>query len=193
MFSCSKNRACGKPPLCWQLGFQLKPVPAELRTQIPLVQVYNPPWTGLRPSGGSFPKIPVLALNQVPVLSYRQKAVSCLVFVLADNNTISELSSLHEEDSSFRQSYRQMRNKQFPVSGDLESNPDYWSGVTGGSSGASRGPAATECDKEGRESFRHRCGQLWQGSAGAGHEEPKAGRQDGSEAAVIREHLCLPV
>uniref|UniRef100_A0A8C6E2S2 Immunoglobulin like domain containing receptor 2 n=1 Tax=Moschus moschiferus TaxID=68415 RepID=A0A8C6E2S2_MOSMO len=71
------------------------------------------------------------------------------------NNTISELSSLHEEDSSFRQSYHQMRNKQFPVSGDLESNPDYWSGVMGGSSGTSRGPSALEYNKEDRESFRH--------------------------------------
>ncbi|XP_010801028.1 immunoglobulin-like domain-containing receptor 2 isoform X2 [Bos taurus] len=71
------------------------------------------------------------------------------------NNTISELSSLHEEDSSLRQSYHQMRNKQFPVSGDLESNPDYWSGVMGGSSGASRGPSAMEYNKEDRESFRH--------------------------------------
>ncbi|XP_023496242.1 immunoglobulin-like domain-containing receptor 2 isoform X3 [Equus asinus] len=71
------------------------------------------------------------------------------------NNTISELSSLHEEDSHFRQSYHQMRSKQFPVSGDLESNPDYWSGVMGGSSGASRGPSAMEYNKEDRESFRH--------------------------------------
>uniref|UniRef100_A0A096N4D1 Immunoglobulin like domain containing receptor 2 n=1 Tax=Papio anubis TaxID=9555 RepID=A0A096N4D1_PAPAN len=73
----------------------------------------------------------------------------------AYNNTISELSSLHEEDSNFRQSFRQMRSKQFPVSGDLESNPDYWSGVMGGSSGASRGPSAMEYNKEDRESFRH--------------------------------------
>ncbi|KAB0402740.1 hypothetical protein E2I00_000908 [Balaenoptera physalus] len=72
------------------------------------------------------------------------------------NNTISELSSLHEEDSSFRQSYHQMRSKQFPVSGDLESNPDYWSGVMRGSSGASRGPSAMEYNKEDLESFRHR-------------------------------------
>uniref|UniRef100_A0A2K6EQZ0 Immunoglobulin like domain containing receptor 2 n=1 Tax=Propithecus coquereli TaxID=379532 RepID=A0A2K6EQZ0_PROCO len=71
------------------------------------------------------------------------------------NNTISELSSLHEEDSNFRQSYHQMRSKQFPVSGDLESNPDYWSGVMGGNSGASRGPSAVEYNKEDRESFRH--------------------------------------
>uniref|UniRef100_A0A8C5W2L6 Immunoglobulin like domain containing receptor 2 n=1 Tax=Microcebus murinus TaxID=30608 RepID=A0A8C5W2L6_MICMU len=71
------------------------------------------------------------------------------------NNTISELSSLHEEDSNFRQSYHQMRSKQFPVSGDLESNPDYWSGVMGGNSGTSRGPSAVEYNKEDRESFRH--------------------------------------
>uniref|UniRef100_A0A8C9CAR6 Immunoglobulin like domain containing receptor 2 n=1 Tax=Phocoena sinus TaxID=42100 RepID=A0A8C9CAR6_PHOSS len=71
------------------------------------------------------------------------------------NNTISELSSLHEEDSSFRQSYHQMRSKQFPVSGDLESNPDYWSGVMRGSSGTGRGPSAMEYNKEDLESFRH--------------------------------------
>uniref|UniRef100_A0A5F4WC73 Immunoglobulin like domain containing receptor 2 n=1 Tax=Callithrix jacchus TaxID=9483 RepID=A0A5F4WC73_CALJA len=75
--------------------------------------------------------------------------------LVLDNNTISELSSLHDEDSNFRQSFHQMRNKQFPVSGDLESNPDYWSGVMGGSSGASRGPSAMEYNKEDRESFRH--------------------------------------
>uniref|UniRef100_A0A286X7W9 Immunoglobulin like domain containing receptor 2 n=1 Tax=Cavia porcellus TaxID=10141 RepID=A0A286X7W9_CAVPO len=71
------------------------------------------------------------------------------------NNTISELSSLHEDDSNFRQTYHQMRSKPFPVSGDLESNPDYWSGVMGGGSGASRGPSAVEYNKEDRESFRH--------------------------------------
>ncbi|XP_075420522.1 immunoglobulin-like domain-containing receptor 2 isoform X1 [Tenrec ecaudatus] len=71
------------------------------------------------------------------------------------NNTISELSSLHEDDSNFRQSYHQMRSKQLPVPGDLESNADYWSGVMGGSSGASRGPSAIEYNKEDRESFRH--------------------------------------
>ncbi|XP_048214141.1 immunoglobulin-like domain-containing receptor 2 [Perognathus longimembris pacificus] len=71
------------------------------------------------------------------------------------NNAISELSSLHEEDSNFRQSYHQMRSKQFPVSGDLESNPDYWSGVMGGNSGASRGPTAMDYNKEDQESFRH--------------------------------------
>ncbi|XP_006876054.1 PREDICTED: immunoglobulin-like domain-containing receptor 2 [Chrysochloris asiatica] len=71
------------------------------------------------------------------------------------NNTISELSSLHEDDSNFRQSYHQMRNKQLPISGDLESNPDYWSGIMGGNSGTSRGPSAMEYNKEDRESFRH--------------------------------------
>ncbi|KAM5202061.1 immunoglobulin-like domain-containing receptor 2 isoform 5-T5 [Hipposideros larvatus] len=71
------------------------------------------------------------------------------------NNTISELSSLHEEDGNFRQSYHQMRGKQLPVSGDLESNTDYWPGVMGGGSGAIRGPSATEYNREDRESFRH--------------------------------------
>ncbi|XP_070252366.1 immunoglobulin-like domain-containing receptor 2 isoform X3 [Myotis yumanensis] len=71
------------------------------------------------------------------------------------NNTISELSSLHEEDGNFRQSYHQMRSKQFPVSRDLESNADYWSGVMGGSSGTSRGPSAVEYNREDRDSFRH--------------------------------------
>ncbi|XP_012877235.1 PREDICTED: immunoglobulin-like domain-containing receptor 2 [Dipodomys ordii] len=71
------------------------------------------------------------------------------------NNAMSELSSLHEEDSNFRQSYHQMRSKQFPVSGDLESNPDYWSGVVGGSSGTSRGPTAIEYNEEDQDSFRH--------------------------------------
>ncbi|XP_066227491.1 immunoglobulin-like domain-containing receptor 2 isoform X2 [Saccopteryx leptura] len=71
------------------------------------------------------------------------------------NNTISELSSLHEEDGNFRQSYHQMRSKQLPVSGDLESNANYWSGIMGGSSGASRGPAAVEYNREDRDSFRH--------------------------------------
>ncbi|XP_076404038.1 immunoglobulin-like domain-containing receptor 2 isoform X4 [Peromyscus maniculatus bairdii] len=70
------------------------------------------------------------------------------------NNTISELSSLHDDDNNFRQSFHQMRSKQFPLSGDLESNPDYWSGVMGGNSGNSRGPAL-EYNKEDRESFRH--------------------------------------
>ncbi|XP_036198700.1 immunoglobulin-like domain-containing receptor 2 isoform X5 [Myotis myotis] len=71
------------------------------------------------------------------------------------NNTISELSSLHEEDGNFRQSYHQMRSKQLPVSRDLESNADYWSGVMGGSSGTSRGPSAVEYNREDRDSFRH--------------------------------------
>lgn len=49
-----------------------------------------------------------------------------------------------------------MRSKQFPVSRDLESNADYWSGVMGGSSGMSRGPSAVEYNREDRDSFRHR-------------------------------------
>ncbi|KAM7055381.1 immunoglobulin-like domain-containing receptor 2 isoform 2-T2 [Molossus nigricans] len=70
------------------------------------------------------------------------------------NNTISELSSLHEEDGNFRQSYHQTRGKQFPGSRDLESSTDYWSGVVGGS-GASRGPSAVEYSREDRDGFRH--------------------------------------
>ncbi|XP_075844620.1 immunoglobulin-like domain-containing receptor 2 isoform X3 [Microtus pennsylvanicus] len=70
------------------------------------------------------------------------------------NNTISELSSLHDEDNNFRQSYHQMRSKPFPLSGDLESNPDYWPGIMGGNSGTNRGPAL-EYNKEDRDSFRH--------------------------------------
>ncbi|XP_054443542.1 immunoglobulin-like domain-containing receptor 2 [Pteronotus mesoamericanus] len=66
------------------------------------------------------------------------------------NNTISELSSLHEEDGSFRQGYHQMRGKQLSVSRDLESNADYWPSVMGG-----RGPSALEYDREDRDSFRH--------------------------------------
>ncbi|KAM7055380.1 immunoglobulin-like domain-containing receptor 2 isoform 1-T1 [Molossus nigricans] len=72
----------------------------------------------------------------------------------SDNNTISELSSLHEEDGNFRQSYHQTRGKQFPGSRDLESSTDYWSGVVGGS-GASRGPSAVEYSREDRDGFRH--------------------------------------
>ncbi|KAL6093052.1 hypothetical protein STEG23_035802, partial [Scotinomys teguina] len=70
------------------------------------------------------------------------------------NNTISEISSLHDDDNNFRQSFHQMRSKQFPMSGDLESNPDYWSGVMGSNSRTNRGPAL-EYNKEDRESFRH--------------------------------------
>lgn len=77
-------------------------------------------------------------------------------FVPADNTTISELSSLHEEGGSFRQAHHQMRSRQFPVSGDLEGNADYWPGAMGGSSGPSRGPSALEYSREDRESLRLR-------------------------------------
>lgn len=97
---------------------------------------------------------PASALVGEPALSHVESSVMP-GFVPADNNTISELSSLHEEDGNFRQSYHQMRSKQLPVSGDLESNTDYWSGIMGGS-GASRGPSGLEYNREDRESFRHR-------------------------------------
>ncbi|KAJ7320417.1 hypothetical protein JRQ81_019928 [Phrynocephalus forsythii] len=40
------------------------------------------------------------------------------------NNTISELSSLHDEDGSFRQPYRQVRRKALPPSGDMDGDAD---------------------------------------------------------------------
>ncbi|XP_053242393.1 immunoglobulin-like domain-containing receptor 2 isoform X2 [Podarcis raffonei] len=48
------------------------------------------------------------------------------------NNTISELSSLHEEDANFRQSYRQVRRKPLPPSGDMDGDAEYWAGVING-------------------------------------------------------------
>lgn len=73
--------------------------------------------------------------------------------VPADNTTVSELSSLHQEDSGFRHSYHQTRSKPFPVAGDLDSDPEYWASVMGGGSGVSR---AMDYSKEDRGSFRHR-------------------------------------
>lgn len=68
------------------------------------------------------------------------------------NTTVSELSSLHQEDSGFRHSYHQTRSKPFPVAGDLDSDPEYWTSVMGGGSGVSR---AMDYSKEDRGSFRH--------------------------------------
>ncbi|XP_033002676.1 immunoglobulin-like domain-containing receptor 2 isoform X1 [Lacerta agilis] len=48
------------------------------------------------------------------------------------NNTISELSSLHEEEANFRQSYRQVRRKPLPPSGDMDGDAEYWAGVISG-------------------------------------------------------------
>ncbi|XP_077672414.1 immunoglobulin-like domain-containing receptor 2 [Eretmochelys imbricata] len=68
------------------------------------------------------------------------------------NNTISELSSLHE-DSNFRQPYRQVRRKPLPPVGDLDGDAEYWAGVISGG-GASRTQAISDYREE-RDSFRH--------------------------------------
>ncbi|XP_050564241.1 immunoglobulin-like domain-containing receptor 2 isoform X6 [Cygnus atratus] len=69
------------------------------------------------------------------------------------NNTISELSSLHEDDLNFRQPYRQARRKPLPPAGDLDGDAEYWAGVVGGGS-TSRSQAVSDYRDE-RDSFRH--------------------------------------
>ncbi|XP_068548308.1 immunoglobulin-like domain-containing receptor 2 isoform X1 [Anas acuta] len=69
------------------------------------------------------------------------------------NNTISELSSLHEDDLNFRQPYRQARRKPLPPAGDLDGDAEYWAGVIGGGS-TSRSQAVSDYRDE-RDSFRH--------------------------------------
>nr|XP_025949101.1 immunoglobulin-like domain-containing receptor 2 isoform X4 [Dromaius novaehollandiae] len=69
------------------------------------------------------------------------------------NNTISELSSLHEEELNFRQPYRQARRKPLPPAGDLDGDAEYWAGVIGGGS-TSRSQAVPDYRDE-RDSFRH--------------------------------------
>uniref|UniRef100_A0A5F8HKS8 Immunoglobulin like domain containing receptor 2 n=1 Tax=Monodelphis domestica TaxID=13616 RepID=A0A5F8HKS8_MONDO len=71
------------------------------------------------------------------------------------NNTISELSSLHEDNGNFCQSYRQMRRKPLPSLGNIESDTDYWTGVMGNSGGSGHGPSSSNYNKEDRDSFRH--------------------------------------
>uniref|UniRef100_A0A8D2L7P5 Immunoglobulin like domain containing receptor 2 n=1 Tax=Varanus komodoensis TaxID=61221 RepID=A0A8D2L7P5_VARKO len=68
------------------------------------------------------------------------------------NNTISELSSLHEGDASFRQPYRQVRRKALPPSGDMDGDAEYWAGVVSGG-GTSR-PQTCSDYREERGSFR---------------------------------------
>ncbi|XP_062470622.1 immunoglobulin-like domain-containing receptor 2 isoform X5 [Pezoporus occidentalis] len=70
-----------------------------------------------------------------------------------DNNTISELSSLHEEDLNFRQPYRQSRRKPLPPAGDLDGDAEYWAGVMGGGS-TSRSQAVSDYRDE-RDTFWH--------------------------------------
>ncbi|XP_074854182.1 immunoglobulin-like domain-containing receptor 2 isoform X3 [Carettochelys insculpta] len=69
------------------------------------------------------------------------------------NNTISELSSLHE-DMNFRQPYRQVRRKPLPPSGDLDGDAEYWTGVVSTGGGASRTQTVSDYREE-RDSFRH--------------------------------------
>ncbi|XP_015276413.1 PREDICTED: immunoglobulin-like domain-containing receptor 2 [Gekko japonicus] len=69
------------------------------------------------------------------------------------NNTISELSSLHEQDANFRQSFRQVRRKPLPPPGDLlEGDAEYWAGA-GSGSGMSRPQTCSDYRDE-RGSFR---------------------------------------
>ncbi|XP_014109062.1 PREDICTED: immunoglobulin-like domain-containing receptor 2 isoform X5 [Pseudopodoces humilis] len=69
------------------------------------------------------------------------------------NNTVSELSSLHEEDLNFRQPYRQARRKPLPPAGDMDGDAEYWAGVVGGGS-TSRSQAVSEYRDE-RDSYWH--------------------------------------
>ncbi|XP_077198386.1 immunoglobulin-like domain-containing receptor 2 isoform X2 [Paroedura picta] len=69
------------------------------------------------------------------------------------NNTISELSSLHEQDANFRQSFRQVRRKPLPPpAGLLDGDAEYWSGVVSGG-GPSRPQTCSDYRDE-RGSFR---------------------------------------
>ncbi|KAM6446716.1 immunoglobulin-like domain-containing receptor 2 isoform 2-T2 [Liasis olivaceus] len=68
------------------------------------------------------------------------------------SNTISELSSLHDEGANFRQSYRQVCRKALPSSGDMDGDAEYWTGVVSGG-GTSR-PQTRSDYREDRGSFR---------------------------------------
>lgn len=100
----------------------------------------------------------------------------------ADNNTISELSSLHEEDLNFRQPYRQVRRKPLPPAGDLDSDAEYWAGVIGGGS-TSRSQAVSDYRDE-RDSFRHRWGVMCWEAAASGKAVKKGERTDGLVALL---------
>ncbi|XP_073524653.1 immunoglobulin-like domain-containing receptor 2 isoform X2 [Phyllobates terribilis] len=64
------------------------------------------------------------------------------------SHTISELSSLHEDSTSFNRSYRQVRRKPLPTSCTIDGDKEYWSGVVG----ATARPSA--CSKFRDENFR---------------------------------------
>ncbi|XP_059321791.1 immunoglobulin-like domain-containing receptor 2 isoform X8 [Ammospiza nelsoni] len=67
------------------------------------------------------------------------------------NNTVSELSSLHEEDLNFRQPYRQARRKPLPPAGDADGDAEYWAGMVGSTS---RSQAVSDYRDE-RDSYWH--------------------------------------
>ncbi|XP_068126942.1 immunoglobulin-like domain-containing receptor 2 isoform X4 [Hyperolius riggenbachi] len=48
------------------------------------------------------------------------------------SHTISELSSLHDDNSHYNRSYRQVRRKPLPT--NIDGDADYWTGVVGGTS-----------------------------------------------------------
>ncbi|XP_068126945.1 immunoglobulin-like domain-containing receptor 2 isoform X6 [Hyperolius riggenbachi] len=50
----------------------------------------------------------------------------------SDSHTISELSSLHDDNSHYNRSYRQVRRKPLPT--NIDGDADYWTGVVGGTS-----------------------------------------------------------
>ncbi|KAM4795592.1 immunoglobulin-like domain-containing receptor 2 [Rhinophrynus dorsalis] len=66
------------------------------------------------------------------------------------SHTISELSSLHEDNAHFNRSYRQVRRKPLQSSCDVDGDAEYWSGVVG----ATARPSACSKFREERESFR---------------------------------------
>ncbi|XP_077335863.1 immunoglobulin-like domain-containing receptor 2 isoform X1 [Lithobates pipiens] len=63
------------------------------------------------------------------------------------SHTISELSSLHDDNSHYNRSYRQVRRKPLPSSCNVDGDAEYWSGVVGGTTRSSK-------FRDDRESFR---------------------------------------
>ncbi|XP_063812801.1 immunoglobulin-like domain-containing receptor 2 isoform X7 [Pseudophryne corroboree] len=66
------------------------------------------------------------------------------------SHTISELSSLHEDNVHFNRSYRQVRRKPLPSSCNIDGDAEYWSGVVG----ATARPSACSKFRDERENFR---------------------------------------
>ncbi|KAM4700006.1 immunoglobulin-like domain-containing receptor 2 isoform 2-T2 [Discoglossus pictus] len=66
------------------------------------------------------------------------------------SHTISELSSLHEDNSHFNRSYRQGRRKPLTTTCNVDGDAEYWSGVVG----ATSRPSACSKFREERDSFR---------------------------------------